>query len=218
MAPLKKQVTDTAASIKVSRRKKPPLDPNWKPKNKRQALRVANRMALRITAAELLAEITPYDGEYTEEIGSVMAELVADGMTLDALDEFTVLPPKRVVCRWLLDEKHPFHSLYYEAKRLMVPLFEERMQVVASTPMVGKFKTTRGVVTKDGDVIEVVETREADNVERSKLIVSVMQSTLGYLSPRKHGKQAVLSIENGNAALDELLGAFKTRNAEIENG
>lgn len=208
MAP-KKQATAPASKKPARSRKKPPNDPNWKPKGAAQALRVAHRAALRTTAQELIATIVPFDGAYTDEIGQTMASCVADGMSLDALDEFQALPPRRIVLKWITDENHPFHKLYYEAKKLLVPLYEERALVVAGMSLEGTVKTKKQVVTRDGDVVDTEEERTFDNVERSKLMVGVLQWSLAHLSPKKHGRNPDPGTGSPNEQLKGLFDALR---------
>jgi hypothetical protein len=189
-------------------------DPNWKPKTPQQALRCAHRLALIHVAQEALAEAKPYDGEYTGELGELMAAMVADGLTLDQMDELPKLPPRRVVLRWLTDDQHPFYKLYYEAKKMLVPLYEERAQTVAATPLAGTIRTKRQILDRDGDVVDVEEERVSDNVERSKLIVATLQWSLSHLAPKKHGRIPDLTNTGPNEQLEGLFAALKSGPAD----
>lgn len=206
----RKQITPASSGEAGRRRKpKPAADPNWKPATKQQAMRVANRLSLLHAAEEALQDVTAYNGEYTNELGEVMAAMVADGMTLDAMDTLDKLPPRRVILRWLTDTEHPFYKLYYEAKRMLVPLYEERAQTAASTPLIGVTKISRQALDRDGDPVDLYEERTADNVERSKLIVNTLQWSLSHLAPKKHGRNPDLSSDKPNEQLEGLFAALK---------
>jgi hypothetical protein len=95
------------------------------------------------------------------------------------------------------------------AKQSLVPLYEEMAQRIAMSPNLGEIKTEKQVVTKDGDIVDTVETRYVDNVERSKLAVATMQWTLGHLKPKKHGRSPDVSDGAANAQLEGLFAALK---------
>lgn len=173
-----------------------------------RATRKINRIAQQERAKEAVTELK-FDGEYTDELGQLLSEMVADGITLDTISKLPNTPPLRLMLRWIADDSHPFRKLYYDAKNLMVALYEERALDAATQPLIGVIKTKKQAVTRDGDVVDLEEERIADNVERSRLVVDTYKWTLEHLAPRKHGRKATPDGQQPNEQLEALFSSLK---------
>jgi hypothetical protein len=110
---------------------------------------------------------------------------------------------------WLADLNHAFAKSFSRARELVIPLYEDRALSLALYSQTGVVKTRRQVVTKDGDIVEVEETREGDAVERAKLGLSAYQWALSWMLPKKHGKQADPEAGKPNAQLTALFDSLK---------
>lgn len=177
---------------------------------KHQVARVENRARIYRNAIEIADEMPPYAGEYTDTLGEGLAAMVVDGATLDQIATLPNMPPLWHMTRWVAKSDHPFHKLYYGAKEALVALYEERAQSAASTPLIGVTRVRRQAVTRDGDVVDLEEEREADNVERSKLIVNTYQWGLSHMSPRKHGRNAEESKDGPTEQLKALFQSIRS--------
>jgi hypothetical protein len=93
-------------------------------------------------------------------------------------------------------------------------LYEDRARDLALNPSIGVTKTTRQVLNKNGDIVTVKETREADSVERAKLGLSAYQWALGWMLPKKHGRQADPTANQPNDQLKALFDSLKSGPAE----
>jgi hypothetical protein len=153
---------------------------------------------------------------YTDELDEVLFELLCIGTSLDTISTLKGTPGLSTMLRWLAKEEHPFSITYARARSMVVPLYEDRALAAVLNPLTGKVHTKRQVLDRDGKVVEVEETRESDNVARSALVLSGYQWALGWMVPKKHGKQAQPS-DDSNDALKQLLGQFQQRSKEIED-
>jgi hypothetical protein len=175
-----------------------------------QIARVVERVK-RYKKALPIAQATPaFNGEYTTTLGETLSDMVADGCTLDNISTLPNMPPLRVMLRWIADTSHPFNKIYYDAKRAMVALYEERAFEAANKPLLATFTTRRQALDKNGAVVDLVEEREVDNVERAKLMVSTHQWTLSHLAPKKHSRQATPITGEGTEQLEALFQSLKT--------
>lgn len=182
----------------------------------RQQARQEHRARLKVVALEELKDLPPFNGEYNDELGAALADRVADGMTLDQIASLPNTPPGRVLRRWIMTDGHPFRVLYYEAKKLMVPLYEERAQDAALQPLLGKKrKKKQQFNVAAGKIVNLEDEEEFDNVERARLIVNTYQWSLSHLEPKKHGRNIIPDADNG--ALRDLLQQFRERNREISD-
>jgi len=173
--------------------------------------RAAARAGRQKKAEEVLEEMPArFEGEYTNDLGRVMARLVTEGCLLKEITTLDGMPDFSRLLAWTGDADHPFHKLYYDAKRARVAYLEEQVEEESN-------KVRRAVrvrryqqLNKDGDVIDLVEKVETDNVERSKLHVSVLQWQLGYTAPAKHGPKAEPPKDDkGSAQLEALFRSLK---------
>lgn len=156
-------------------------------------------------------KVTPY----TNELDAVLFRLLSTGTSLDTISTLKGLPDLCELLTWLGEESHAFAKTFLRARELVIPLYEDRALSLALTPQSGVVTTRRGVLTKDGDIVEVTETRKSDAVERSKLALSAYQWALGWLAPKKHGPKPIFAEDN--TALKDLLGAFRERSKNIES-
>jgi len=147
--------------------------------------------------------------EWTEALGEALFALISTGHGMDDISKMESMPSLYRMLRWLGDDTHPFKDLYARAKESLVPMYEELAQKIAMTGNAHELKTYKQVVTKDGDIVGVEETRIIDNVERSKLAVATMQWTLSHLKPRKHGRNPDQSTGTANEQLKGLFDALK---------
>ncbi len=203
MAPAKKQGAPKELSAKRARNRQ----------QYSQARAVAKAESFR-RAKETTAAAPTYKSEYFKELGEVIGTMLSDGATLDDISTLPGMPPLREMLRWINDTEHPFRTIYYTAKQTLIPLYEERAQTAATKVLVGRTKVRRQVLDRMGDIVTVEEEREADNVERSRLMMAAYQWTLTHLAPKKHGRLAVVSDDGPNAQLEALFRGLQQGPAE----
>lgn len=155
------------------------------------------------------SNISAFDGEYTPRLGKLLFELVLDGNGLRQISTLPGMPPCRELTAWAGDPQHPFHTLYYEARRLLVPLLEEAVLITATEPMVGVRTRRHTIIDRLGAERELTEVIESDNVERAKLRVHALLATLGWTFPQKHGAKAQPPAQGGSTQLEALFEALK---------
>lgn len=160
------------------------------------------------TAAPLIADLIGRSIEWSETLEEALYALISTGHGMEAISKMDGMPTLYRMLRWLGDDTHPFSTCYARAKQSLVPLYEEMAQRIASSPNLGEIRTEKQVLTKDGNVVDVVETRYVDNVERSKLAVQTMQWTLGHLKPKKHGPKPETNEAGANTQLQGLIAAI----------
>lgn len=215
MAPAKKQKKGAPSTASGKKKK------GWatqaerdERKSRPRRARAEHRAQLYRRAIEVVKELPEFSGEYTAALGDAFAVLIADGCTLDNVSSFACMPPRYMLLRWIADKEHPLSRIYYDAKALLVPLYEERAQAAADNPLRGVIVTRRQAVTKTGAVVDLREEREVDNVERSKLQVGTYQWTLSHLLPKKHGRNAQPAAGEPNDQLKALFESLKQGPAE----
>lgn len=174
-----------------------------------QMARIEMRAAICRDAVEALALFPEWteQSEYTQQLGVVMAAAVADGATLDQLGTLPQCPPRRIMAGWVVDEQHPFHKLYYRGKELCSVLMEERAVVAATTSLVGVRRRRYQSVDREGDIHDLEEEIEFDNVERSRLVVGAYQWALEHLMPKRWGRRP--ETGQSNEQLEALFQALK---------
>jgi hypothetical protein len=95
-----------------------------------------------------------------------------------------------------------------------VSRYEEEIEEIARNPMTG-IVTVRGQrVTKDGDVIDVVEERASDMLGHRQLLIDTHKWTLAHIMPKKHGRQADPEAGKPNEQLTALFASLKQGPAE----
>lgn len=172
----------------------------------------ANALGLRTTQAVKITGGRPWEYprvEWSDELGTALFTLISTGHSMREIAEIEGMPPLPQMLVWLGEPTHPFTICRARAKELLVPLYEEMAQHLTMNSNIGEIVTERQVVTKDGDIVDTVETRRVDNVERSKLALQGLQWTLGHLMPRKHGRNAEPASNGPNEQLKGLFDALK---------
>lgn len=232
MASKTKKGTPAPTSKELVVRKKPkgnPLSPGktYDGRPNRAEKKIANKAASKAAHQDVktkreevkqlgAAAATPYivklignPVEWTEVLSEALFALISTGHSMEDISKMEGMPSLYRMLRWLGEDAHPFKELYARAKEALVPMYEELAQRIAMTTNSHELKTFKQVVTKDGDVVDVEETRIVDNVERSKLAVATMQWTLGHLKPRKHGRSPDQTAGTANEQLKGLFDALK---------
>ena len=112
------------------------------------------------------------------------------------------------------NEHSKLHALYARGKQIAVARREELIEETAATPIPGEVVTEGQRVTKDGDVVNVVEVRRADMVEHRRLLIDTHKWALAHIRPRKHGRQADVEAGKPNEQLKALFDALMQGPAE----
>jgi hypothetical protein len=146
---------------------------------------------------------------YTEKLGKALFQLIATGHSLDSINDRGDMPPLGVLLSWIDDETHPMSKIYTRAKKMLIPLFEERAHTVALEERPFVIKIKKQVLTKEGDVVTLEEERTVDNTERSRLAAGSFQWTLGHMLPKKHGRVPTPDTGKPNEQLEGLINALK---------
>lgn len=189
----------------------PPASKVRRPKSQKQARNfqaVAEVKATAYRAIEPIASAFNYAGEYTDALGQALADMVMNGVMLDDVHRLPNAPPLSALLRWIRDSTHPFCKIYYEAKDAQAALYEERALQVALNPEYGIVRTKRQILSRDGNVVNVIDEREDDNVARSELKLKAYQWALGWTRPKKHGKTPDGSSDKPNDQLSALFDAL----------
>lgn len=164
-------------------------------------------VAAYVASAEV-SKIIGHPVEWNDALGKALFALIATGHGMKEISEMPGMPPLFQMLQWLENDAHPFAVTRARAKELLVPLYEETAHRIgmSSNPLI--LHTKRQVLNRDGDVVDVFEEREVDNVERSKLAISTLQWTLSHLKPKKHGRNPEGSAGK-NEQLEGLFAALK---------
>ena len=133
---------------------------------------------------------------------------------MDNISQMEGMPGLGTMVRWLGSEEHPFKKIYARAKQLLLELYEERAQLAAVNPEPFVIVTERQVLNRDGDIVDVIERKRVDNVQRSALKLEGYRWTLGYLNPKKHGRTPDPGASQPNEQLEGLFAALKAGPAE----
>lgn len=152
-------------------------------------------------------ELPPFT-EWTPEVEKKLYELIGTGHSMREISKMSGMPKLIDMLTWLMEETHPFSKIYTRARQAVTTLYEEEIQRLGMNAQRGKVRTERQVLSKDGDVIDTVETRYMDNVERSKLAVATLQWTLSHLKPKKHGRNPDPTTNGANEQLKGLFDAL----------
>ena len=155
-----------------------------------------------------------FEPPYTKELDAQLFDLISVGTSLDTIVALEGMPDLPVLLRWLADERHPLYKTNSRARALLPQLWEDRALQIALNPAVGVVKTKRQVLDKFGGVVDVEDVREGDNVERAKLAMSAYTWALGWMTPKKHGRQADPSANQPNDQLKALFDSLKSGPAE----
>ena len=151
---------------------------------------------------------------WSDKLGERLFELISTGHGMDNISQMEGMPGLGTMVRWLGSEEHPFKKIYARAKQLLLELYEERAQLAAVNPEPFVIVTERQVLNRDGDIVDVVERKIVDNVQRSALKLEGYRWTLGYLNPKKHGRTPDPGASQPNEQLEGLFAALKAGPAE----
>lgn len=168
--------------------------------------------AHKATGVEAVGSIEAYSG-WTAELGPAMYKLIATGHGMREIAKIHGMPPLVHMLTWLTEGAHPFADIYARAKQAVVALYEEDIQSIGVTSNPLSIVTKKQVLTRDGDIEDIVEERVVDNVERSKLAAATLQWTLSHLRPKKHGRNPEGSAGK-NEQLEGLFAALKAGPSE----
>jgi hypothetical protein len=152
----------------------------------------------------------PIETKYTDELDANLFKLVCTGASLDTISNLEGMPELYELLAWLADETSRFALTYTRARKLVVPLYENRAMDVALNPTAGLVKIKKQVVTKGGGIVTVREEQSRDAVERAKLAMSAYQWALGWMVPKKHGKLPDLGDQKKNEQLEALFQSLKS--------
>lgn len=170
--------------------------------------RIEHRAMLQKKAEPIAEALSPYNGEYTAELGEALFKMIVEGIGLDNITTLPNMPPLYDMLKWIGNTEHPFSKIYRDAKQLLLALYEERALNVALKPMQTVIKRTYQTVV-DGEVEDLYEERVVDNVERSKLAHAAYVWSLGHLAPKKHGRRAEDEGGGKNEQLEALFNSLK---------
>jgi hypothetical protein len=106
--------------------------------------------------------------------------------------DFPATPGLTTVYQWMVDNPE-FAEHSARARILSADTYVDAAIEEAHTSLIGKIESVKE--TKDGTF---AETRIADNVERSKLIVQTLLKRAGQLNPKKYGDRTVLAGDKDN--------------------
>jgi len=146
---------------------------------------------------------------YTEELGARIYDLLVAGISIMKIAEMDGMPSDVTMFKWIGDPKHPFSTLYKNAKQLMVARFEEENQRIADEPQIGEIITTRESINPvTGELQTTTEVKKYDMLEHRKLRIATRQWTLSHLMPKKHGHHAQPGGDAPNEQLNALFAAL----------
>ena len=164
---------------------------------------------VKVRASKFTIQALKADWPYTDELDAQLFQLLSTGSSLDTISKLEGMPPLWIILGWLADETHKLSSTYTRARKMVIPLYEDRALDIALNPKVGVIKTKRQVLDKSGNVVDTTEIREGDNVERAKLALGAYQWALGWMVPKKHGRAAMQQEDKPNEQLNALFESLK---------
>jgi hypothetical protein len=164
-------------------------------------------------ASQMVQDVIGKPVVWSDKLGEALFALVATGHSMDEIAKIDGMPSLFQMLKWLSDPAHPFSITRARGKDMLVPLYEEQGQRIAVNTNTCTLKTRRQVVTRDGDIVWVEETKEIDNVARSALALQGLQWTLSHLMPKKHGLKPEPTA-GPNEQLEGLFAALKAGPAE----
>jgi IS30 family transposase len=131
--------------------------------------------------------------EYDQELADYICERLAttelglEQVLQERRDQGKSSVSATTIYNWL-NQFPNFLEKSARARKMQAELLHDRAQIVAQTALIGKVETVKE--TKDGTF---AESRVADNVERSKLIVQTMLKRAGQLDSKRYGDRTVLA-------------------------
>lgn len=136
---------------------------------------------------------------FTPELEVEILTRMQEGRSLNSICADEDMPDKSTVFRRLASDKD-FRDKYRACAEIRADALHEEMLNVAHDPLVGLITITRE--TKDGTF---TDTKEADNVERSKLIVHTLQWTTERMAPKKYGNKIQHTGEGGGPVAVQIV-------------
>jgi hypothetical protein len=134
-------------------------------------------------------------------------------MTLLKLNGNPELPTVWHFYEWLRDNPD-FEKLYAKAREVQYDVQAEALKELSRNPLIGQVVTTKTKTNSLGVEISS-ETREHDNVDRSRLIIDTEKWILSKMRPKKYGLQP---IEISNSGTDQLNALFESLKTEASSG
>lgn len=155
-----------------------------------------------------------FEPPYTDELDAQFFHLVSTGTSLDTIASLEGMPDLPVLLQWISDEKHQASTTFTRARALLPALYEDRAMQVALNPAKGIVRTKREVLDRFGQKHEVEEIRESDSTERAKLALSAYTWALGWMIPKKHGRNPDPAAGAPNEQLKALFDSLKSGPAD----
>ena len=168
--------------------------------NKRKAMIAVKKEVV----VPLTAKKDGHPTVWTKSIEEKFEREVTLGTPVKEIGRMSDMPNEYSLWTWIAKEDHPCASAYARGKQKRVANLEEELEIESNANRTGVVTTKKEVVTGDGDVIEVEESRQYDNTERSKIRIDAIKWTLAHTRPKKHGRQPELPADKGNTQLDSL--------------
>ena len=142
---------------------------------------------------------------YTPELGlELCSRLVGtDGSpkSLVTVCNADDMPCYKTVMVWLNDpELKDFSQNYHRAREHRTEIIFEQLRDIAEKPLVGEITITKE--TKDGKFVEV---KQADNVQRSDLMVKTAMWQLARMAPKKYGDRQILAGDPENPIASQTI-------------
>lgn len=132
------------------------------------------------------------DVKYTAELGKLICEMLADGMTLNAVCRRPEIPVSASgVRKWAADPEHPFSAQYVRAREIgYLAMADEIMDICDDGTNDWK---TRGT---GEDEVTVVD---HEHIARSKLRVDTRKWLLSKALPKIYGDKVAVTDPDGGA-------------------
>lgn len=125
--------------------------------------------------------------DYSDELVNQILDRLANGESLRAICAGDDMPNRATVFRWL--RSYPeFAALYALAREAQADAYADDVVALADEQLIGTI-TTEKEVAVDGSLQPVTETRTADAVDRSRLMVDSRKWAAARMSPRKYGNR-----------------------------
>jgi hypothetical protein len=143
----------------------------------------------------------PFDQEIADEVCERIAttQLSLEDILLEMRNgDYPKTPSLRTVWRWL-ESNEAFRQSSVRAREIQGDYFVDLAVKEAFSSRIGEISTEKE--SKSGGTF--TETRTADNVERSKLIVQTLLKRAGQLAPKKYGEK--LDLNHGGSVGVQLV-------------
>jgi len=147
----------------------------------------------------------PYTAMTAEQLQWFEEQVVLETPVDDMPGMREDFPTQYQLWKGIADTTSALSKAYARGKEILVARKEELIEKIARTPQLG-VTTVRGQrVTKDGDVVDVVEEREGDMLGHRALLIDTHKWSLAHLRPRKHGRNANPDAGKPNEQLKALI-------------